>query len=221
MDPIDLAALPPSSRPATSSATPDLGPQAFLKLLTTQLQNQDPLDPMANEDFIAQLAQFASVERLMGIEDGVGALYGGIASMNNASMSSLLGRGVVARGDSVQLPEEGGVDLRFDASADVSSGTAVVRDESGRIVANVDFGARSQGEHAVHWDGRGDDGGTLPPGTYTFSIDASDASGDPVHVDTLITGTVTEVDYSDGVPLPSVDGVPVSLDAILRLTEAI
>jgi len=213
------AAPVPQAPAPQSSGGMDLGPQAFMKLLTTQLANQDPLEPVSNEDFIAQLAQFAGVERLVDIDQGIQGLYGGISSMNNASMSNLLGRGVVAMGDHVQLEEDGGADLRFVTGGQVASGTVRVRDDNGSIVANLDLGAWSKGEHVIAWDGLGDDGGTLEPGTYTFEIEAADETGASVPVDTLITGTVTELDYSDGVPRPSIDGVPIGLDEILRLTE--
>ena len=90
-----------------ASGSSELGKDTFLRLLTTQLQNQDPLNPMANEDFIAQLAQFSSLEQLQGVNTQLEGLAMINTSMNNASMVNLLGQEVVAVSDSFHYGGEG------------------------------------------------------------------------------------------------------------------
>lgn len=197
----------------------DLGKDAFLKLLTEQLQNQDPLDPMKNEEFVAQLAQFSSLEQLFGLNAVMESVYLGIASMNNASMANLLGTEVVADGNTVHAPGDGApVPLHFEAGTSFQQATVTVTDESGRVVDTFEIGAHEAGEHEVSWDGLDQDGQPVPEGLYTFSIAATDAEGESVDVQTLVKGIVDEMDYSTGSPRPSVNGASVGLESIRRIT---
>ncbi|HHO51814.1 MAG TPA: flagellar hook assembly protein FlgD [Deltaproteobacteria bacterium] len=209
-----------TGQPAPTAPTDEaLGEEAFLRLLTEQLQNQDPLDPMKNEEFVAQLAQFSSLEQLFGLQATMEAVYLGIASMNNASMATLLGTDVVALGDTVHLDESGSESLHFEAASSFSQATITLTDESGRVVQTLEIGGRDAGAFEVEWDGTDLDGQRLEEGDYTFSIEATDADGQPVAVDTLITGIVDEMDYSTGTPQPSIQGVSVPLEDIRRLTD--
>ncbi len=191
----------------------------FLRLLTEQLQHQDPLDPMKNEEFVAQLAQFSSLEQLFGLQATMEAVYLGIASMNNASMATLLGTEVVAETDTFHYGGEGSVPLHFDAERGLSSATITITDESGRVVDTIEISGRSEGEFVVEWDGTGIDGQRQPEGDYTFTIAATDVEGEPVEVATLVVGVVDEMDYSEGSPRPSIGGVAVPLESIRRLTS--
>lgn len=224
MDPIiptvDAPTVPglATPEPPTNEA---LGQDTFLRLLTEQLQRQDPLDPMKNEEFVAQLAQFSSLEQLFGLQETMNAVYLGIASMNNASMATLLGTEVVANGNAVRMAGDGtSVPFHFDAANGFEQATITVTDESGRVVDTFDIGARDAGEFDLAWDGRDQDGQFVEAGTYTFSIAATDADGEPVDVQTLVKGTVDEMDYSSGSPRPSINGVSVPLESIRRLTDA-
>ena len=197
----------------------DLGRDTFLKLLTEQLQNQDPLDPMKNEDFVAQLAQFSSLEQLFGLQETMNAVYLGIASMNNATMSSLLGTEVVAMGDGLQYSGEGSVELHFDSAGAFEAGTVTIQDSNGTVVKTLTVDPQTEGEFSITWDGTDLDGQAAGEGAYTFSIDATSSEGDSIDVQTLIVGIVDEMDYSSGTPQPSVGGVVVDIGEILRLQE--
>ena len=96
----------------------ELGQDSFLKLLVAQMQHQDPLNPQGNEEFIAQLAQFTSLEQLMGVNTALGDLYAATTSMNNASMTQLLGRDVTAFSDTISYDGEGPQEIHFSAPAE-------------------------------------------------------------------------------------------------------
>jgi flagellar basal-body rod modification protein FlgD len=181
------------------------------------MQNQDPLDPMKNEDFVAQLAQFSSLEQLMGLQSVMEGVYMGIMSMNNASMASLVGTDVVAVGNQVNVTDGQPVQLHFDSPSDLEGGTITITDEDGLVVDTIELSAQESGEFSITWDATDEDGQPVDDGVYTFSIEATDAEGE-VEVGTRVVGTVTEMDYSTGTPQPSVDGVVVGIDAILALT---
>lgn len=217
-----IAGLPPTweeqQAPVLDAPPEELGQQTFLNLLTTQLQNQDPMDPIKNEDFIAQLAQFSSLEQLMSIQGSLDAVYTGIAAMNNATMATLLGKDVVALGNAVSYPGEGEVDLHFEAAESFEGGTITIKDESGTVVYSGALDPGTAGENTFTWDGNDLYGQPVPDGVYTFDVSATGSEGGQVAVDELIVGTVTEMDYSSGMPMPSIEGVPIDLGAILRLT---
>jgi flagellar basal-body rod modification protein FlgD len=111
------------------------------------------------------------------------------------------------------------VDLHFDASSAASDVTLTVTNEDGDVVSTVDMGGVEQGEGSFTWDGTDDDGNQLPEGEYTFSFTGTDTEGNDVDVAELLMGTIDEMDYSSGVPLPSVDGALISLGDIIRLTN--
>ncbi len=193
-----------------------LGKETFLKLLTTQMQNQDPTSPMKNEEFVAQLAQFSSLEQLMGLQGTMEGVYLGIMSMNNASMASLVGTEVVAAGDQVKVTDGEPATLHFNAASAIDGGTVTIKDESGQVVRTLEVGPQEDGDFEVVWDGKDDDGQPVDDGQYTFSIAGDD--GEALDVETLVVGTVTEMDYTTGTPQPSIEGVVVGIDAIRKLT---
>ena len=197
----------------------DLTKETFLNLLTTQMQNQDPLDPMANEEFVAQLATFSQLEQLMTQNSRLETMYMGIASLNDAWMASLVGTEVVAVGDGISYDGEGEVELHYDADAAADSAEIVIYDEDGNVVRSEDIAGLEEGEGSWTWDGLDEDGNQLEEGSYTWSITAETAEGDTVAVTELVVGTVDEMDYSSGSPQPSIDGVTVDIGAILRLTN--
>jgi flagellar basal-body rod modification protein FlgD len=199
------------------AASDELGQDSFLKLLVAQMQHQDPLNPQGNEEFIAQLAQFTSLEQLMGVNTALGDLYAATTSMNNASMTQLLGRDVTAYSDQIPYGGDGPQDLHYQAASDVDRMTITVLDADGKVVAREELNDISAGEGSWNWDGKDVHGVQAPEGTYTVSINAYDAVGNPVTVNSLLKGTVNEMSYATGAPVPYVDGIEISISEILRV----
>ena len=212
-----------ASSQATAQAakqTGALGQETFMTLLVTQLQNQDPLNPQSNEEFVAQLAQFSSLEQLVSLGESMDAMYMATASMNNASMTQLLGRDVVAWSDEFNYDGEGDVTLHYDAASEASSATITISDADGKVVWSGSMGELESGEGEFVWDGRDSSGQTVDAGVYTFSIDAVDANGDEVEVLGQIHGEIDGMSYEDGAPAPSIGGVDIALGDILRVGSA-
>lgn len=207
---------PTTSTTSAVTGSDELDKDTFLRLLTTQLQNQDPLNPMANEDFIAQLAQFSSLEQLQGVNGQLETLNIVNSSMNNASMVNLLGQEVVAYSDTFHYSGSGEQEIMFDAASGFENATVTIRDEEGNVVDTVTLGANDEGEGSFMWDGEGISG-TQPEGNYTFTVTATDANGNEVSVAGMIRGIVDEMSFANGAAEPSVDGVPVSIGNIIRL----
>jgi len=204
-----------STDAATAPAGPDeLGKDTFLRLLTTQLQNQDPSEPMANSDFIAQLATFSNVEQLTGIKEVMSAAAMGIAALNSSSMASLLGTRVTAATDEFSYEGRGDVSLSYDAPTDVPNARVRVFDDNGSVIWSEEIGAVAAGEGTWTWDGSLLGGGRADVGNYRFEIVSEDGSA---RVDPRLIGVVDEMDYTGGSPRPSIGGVPVDIGDILSL----
>lgn len=197
----------------------DLGKDAFLKLLTTQLQYQDPSNPASSQDFVAQLATFSSLEQLMGANETLGAVYAALDALNDSSMASLLGTTVVARGSEFAYDGEGGADLLVRMPADAATATVRIYDEDGKLVYTADAGPLGEGEQTLTWNGEDTNGNPVGEGTYRFEIEAGDAAGNTIETTELVSGRITSMDYSTGVPAPSINGVAIDLAMIERLTQ--
>jgi flagellar basal-body rod modification protein FlgD len=201
---------------APEAAKKDLGEEEFLTLLMTQLGNQDPMNPMESADFMEQLSAMNTVEQLMAANENLENLMMGLSSLNNQSSVGLVGKTIVARGDTVSHSSGEATEFKFEVAEPVSKASVTVKDSEGRIVDVIDVGATEMGIQSVDWDGIGPDG-TLPDGNYTFEIHATNEHGDPVETRTYITGVVEEIRFDNGYPLLVIGGDRVGLDAILRI----
>lgn len=209
-----------AAQAAESAATDDLDKDAFLKLLTTQLQHQDPLNPMENAEFVAQLAQFSSLEQLQGISDGMESLYLVNMSMNNAALTGLIGKDVVATGDQFHYAGEGDTALHYDAASSATEATVTITNEDGKVVYTGAMGAVPQGQATWTWDGKDQNGQACPEGDYSFAITATDADGNEVEVTEQMVGRIDGMDLSSGSPLLTMNGLTVDLSSVQSLEEA-
>lgn len=195
----------------------ELGKDAFMKLLVAQMQNQDPLNPQSNEEFIAQLSQFTQVEQLMGMNERMDALYMATASMNNASMTQLLGQTVTAYGNGFHHDGEGETVLHYDASGDVSAATLTVKNENGEVVWSGAVGPLSEGEGEITWNGKDMNGQAAPEGNYTFELSGQGNDGEKIDINELIVGMVDGMSYASGNPQPSISGIEFYLEDVIRV----
>ncbi|MCQ4259057.1 flagellar hook assembly protein FlgD [Stutzerimonas stutzeri] len=151
----------------------DLGKNEFLELLVTQLNNQNPLEPQENGEFIAQLAQFSTVEGVEKLNSSMETMLSGYQSSQALQASSLVGRKVIVPTDKAVVDTS----ETFKASIvlpTTSSNVAVnVYDSSGTAVNRINMGAQEAGNVSFMWDGKDSSGKTLPPGTYRFEAQAT------------------------------------------------
>jgi flagellar basal-body rod modification protein FlgD len=194
--------------------------QTFLNLLTTQLQYQDPLEPQDASDFVAQLAQFTSLEELIDINAGMEALYVAMSSVNNATMVQILGTIVTATCNEFHFDGENSVDLTFNAASNANEATVSVMDEDGTVIYSEELGALAAGENTWTWDGKDNNGQLAEEGNYTYTVQATDAEGNTVSVDEWLVGLVDSMEYASGTPLPSINGVTFTLSDIIELETA-
>jgi len=173
----------------------ELGKNEFLELLVAQLNNQNPLEPQENGEFIAQLAQFSQVEGIEKLNTSMGSLLSGYQSSQALQASSLVGRKVI-------VPTEKAV---VDTSETFKGSTVLpvtssnvyvnVYDSAGKVVNRVNLGQQAAGNVSFMWDGKDSSGNLMPPGTYKFEAQATYADGTkglytllPANVDSVALG---------------------------------
>lgn len=196
-----------------------LGKDAFLQLLVTQLQNQDPLQPMDNTEFVAQLAQFSSVEQLTSVNDQLTAVQLGLISSSNLQAAGLVGKEITSRGDQFSYDGTGGTDLSFELAGEATGGEIRIYDEFGGLVRTIELGSQPSGTVTVPWDGRTDSGTEAGAGRYRIEIEATDADDNPVEASTLSTGIATGIFFDQGVAELEVDGTRVRLGDIVSVND--
>jgi flagellar basal-body rod modification protein FlgD len=185
----------------------------FLKLLTAQIQNQDPLKPMDSTQFVSQLAQLSQVEQAVQTNSNLEGLNTKLGSISGIVSLGLVGRNVTVASDKIVL-KNSKAETTYKLASDAASVAATITDGSGNAVRTL-TGLDTTGgvKTALNWDGKDDSGNVVPDGTYHVAIQAKDASGKPVIYDTYPTTTVNKVDFAgsgDTLELANGDQVPVS-----------
>ena len=180
----------------TSTATDlnTLGKEDFLTLLVAQMENQDPLEPQDSTEFIAQLAQYSSLEQQITSNeklDSIGEQITGLVNATNAF--NLLGRDVVAATDNFNL-SDGSIDLGIQLDESASAATLNVLDSSGSVVASLSLSDLAAGNNFVTWDGTDASGEKLPAGTYSLSVSAVNDEAESVDATPLIKTAVSGVE---------------------------
>ncbi|MHC8328315.1 flagellar hook assembly protein FlgD [Pseudomonas sp. LB1P83] len=160
---------------ATNSAAGKkaLGKDAFLQLLVTQLKNQNPLEPQDNGEFVAQLAQFSSLEGITTLNETVSGIAGNYNSSQALQASSLVGRSVVAQTDTAVVDTSKSFNGTAVVPASVDPVTVKITDADGKVVRTIDLGSQKAGNASFIWDGKNDAGVVAKAGTYKFAATAT------------------------------------------------
>lgn len=182
----------------------ELGQRAFLELMITQLENQDPLSPQENTEFIAQLAQFSSVESLDRLNTNFDNFTNNFVANQALQASTLVGRSVTVPSDRTQLIAGDVVTASVDVPASSSDVLVNIYTDTGSLVDQISLGIQPPGELVLRWDGKNaelngelldwnssqEDG--LPSGTYRFEV-TSRMDGEAVELDTSLSANVNSV----------------------------
>lgn len=163
----------------------------FLTLLTTQLKNQDPMNPMENAEMTSQLAQMSTVDGIERLNSMFQQLLAGQESAEAMQAAALVGRGVLVEGSGMILTEAGGVG-GFELAGPADKVTLSIKDAAGLEVALIELEGLEAGSHNYVWDGTAIDGSAAAPGMYSVSISAS-TGGEKVDSRALQFGQVTGV----------------------------
>lgn len=202
-----------------SGGNSDLGKDDFLNLLITQLNNQDPMSPQDNGQFIAQLAQFSSLEGVQNLNDTVNGLGALMQSNQALQASSLVGRKVVVEGETVHVDTSKAYKGQVVLPESSDNVYVNVYDDKGSLVTRIDLGAQKSGQVDFEWDGKDENGGTLPPGNYKFTAHAK-YEDQTKALYTLLPSTVESVTLNSGkVTLNLTGGNKVDLSKVQTISK--
>ncbi|TYC55854.1 flagellar hook assembly protein FlgD [Rhodobacterales bacterium] len=189
----------------------------FLSILTTQIQNQDPLDPMDSSEYTSQLVEYSSVEQSIQQNKNLESIIGMLQSSHMMSYVNYLGREVTMDGTSAVL-SDGVASWDYEVPK-AASGTVSVLGSDGTVVFSEDIDLAA-GENTYNWNGVMDNGKTAEGGTYLIAFNVKGQNDKPVQVSTATTGVVEGVDWSSGKMFLTVDGKSVPASKITSVSQA-
>jgi flagellar basal-body rod modification protein FlgD len=175
-----------------------VGKEDFLKLLVTQLQYQDPLNPAESTEFTSQLAQFSSLEQLTNVNKNLEYLQLYQASINNSQAVDFIGKTVSASGNTISVSDGVSDELSFELPEDAANVTISIYDASGELAGTIESGDLSEGTQSVVWNAEDPEGNTVSDGDYTFEVAAVDSEGNEIAVSTFTKVTITGVTFEEG-----------------------
>lgn len=190
----------------------EIGKDVFLKMLVAQLKNQNPLNPMDGTDFAAQLAQFSSLEQLTNMSAQMEKLTSSIGSMVNGQLIDMIGSSVTAKGNSI-IADGTVKTLVYTLPGDVKSGDVSIYDSNSDLVARLPIGSAKAGLNTMVWNTSG------RTGNYTFAVTGVDLQGKPVNGTTMMSGTVTGVNFQSGSSTLVVNGQNIAFGDIVSITK--
>ncbi|MCK5387235.1 MAG: flagellar hook assembly protein FlgD [Gammaproteobacteria bacterium] len=185
------------SKPKQAMKEQKLGQEDFIKLMTTQMNHQDPMKPMENGDFLSDMAQFSTVSGLKEIKDAFNSLATSLQSSQALQASSMVGRKVLVPGSMSALsegtPMKGGVVL----DTNVSNLKVGIMNDKGALVKEIDLGNKAAGVAHFSWDGMLSENKKAMSGNYSIRAIGM-VDGKPESLNTLITDTVQSVSLGTG-----------------------
>ncbi|MCL4234900.1 MAG: hypothetical protein KJ042_10310 [Deltaproteobacteria bacterium] len=206
--------------PEEKKKTDMLDKEVFLNLLMTQMKQQDPLDPMDNQQFLDQLASLATVEELRTSNSNLATLQLYQSSINNAQSVSMIGKDVRAKGDSIHLAHDGDTTkVHFLLASEAKSAEITVYNSKGTVVRTFTASDLDEGINRINFNGLDRNGSPLLAGDYTFEVKANGADGATVNATTLISGRVEGVSFDNGGPELMIDGHKVMIGDVYEVAE--
>ena len=203
-----------SSAGSTNTTKNSMGKDAFMKMLIAQLQNQDPLNPMDGTQFVAQLAQFSSLEQLTNLNDTMGSLPEYLSAFSNAQMVNLIGNEATAEGNAITVSGSS-TKITYRLPSDIQSGTIKIYNNNGLLVDTVKIGSQKTGLQSTIWNS-----GNQGAGNYTYEVSAMDRKGQEVTVDKMISGKITGVSFKDGISHLTINGQEVAFSNVVAINKS-
>ncbi len=203
---------PPAAPPDAAQQQLSGNFSTFLTLLTTQLQNQDPMNPMDSNQFTQQLVEFSQVEQQINTNTNLTTLIGQGTSQTGSYAVSYLGKAVTIANGNAPLADSQAIWV-YNLDTTATNTQLSVTDAKGNVVYSG-AGATASGAHTFTWNGLSTNGAQEPDGTYKLTVTAGAADGSPVTSSVTSTGVVSEVDMTGSSPVLMVGPMPVALTDI-------
>jgi flagellar basal-body rod modification protein FlgD len=191
--------------------------QSFLQLLTTQLQNQNPLSPLDTNQFTQQLVEFAGVQQQINTNDSLATLVSLQQTAQSSQALQFVGKTAVVKGSTAALSNNQATwELNVPTASNV---TISIANSSGSTVYSNTFAASAGNNQEFNWNGLGSDGTQLPAGNYTLTATAKDSNGATVGVTTSVAGVVSSVDLTQSPPLLSIGGQTFTVNQVESIID--
>jgi len=191
--------------------------QSFLQLLTTQLQNQNPLDPLDTNQFTQQLVEFAGVQQQLNTNDSLATLVSLQQTTQSTQALGFVGKTAVVSGNTAALTNS---TATWQVSIPTASTIGIsIANSTGQTVFTGSYDASAGNNQPFEWNGAGNDGTQNPDGNYTLTATAKDAGGNTVAVTTAVEGTVNSVDLTQSPPLLSIGGQTYTVSQIQSIVN--
>jgi len=207
-----------TANPNVQAAVGALGSDVFLRLLVTQLQSQDPTNPTQNEDFVAQLAQFTTLEQATGTNKLLEQLIGQDTQRTQLDLVNLIGRTVVSQGDTVSVGKEDQPTLAYALSGEARLVTIQILNSDNQVIRTLEStDIQKAGANQVQWDGLNESGDRVPEGAYQFKVKAEDVNKQPVPNFTFARERVVTIAFGAESPVVLQSGKTLHTEDILSI----
>jgi flagellar basal-body rod modification protein FlgD len=213
---------PPASSSSSSTSADNNGTlagnfQTFLTLLTTQLQNQNPLDPLDTNQFTQQLVEFAGVQQQLNTNDSLATLVSLQQTAQSTQALGFVGKTAVVNGSTAALSNSAATwELSVPSASDVN---ITIASSTGQTVFSGTYSVAAGDNQPFVWNGQGNDGTQWPDGNYTMTATAKDSANNSVAVTTQIQGVVTSVDLTQSPPLLTIGGKTYTVSQIQSIAS--
>lgn len=209
---------------STTKGKSELGKDDFLKLMITQLKNQDPTEPLDSSAYASQLAQFSSLEQLTNINTSLNtsldANYLLTQSINNTMSASWIGKDAKLSGNVLNNNGQEKISLGYNLPAEASDVTIKIYNKSGALVKTIENCEKNAGDHKLSWDFYDNNGVKLAKGDYTFSVEAKTTDGKSMTVESYRIGTIDSVKYTSSGTVLMIGNVGYSLSEIAEILNS-
>lgn len=209
---------------STTKGKSELGKDDFLKLMITQLKNQDPTEPLDSSAYASQLAQFSSLEQLTNINTSLNtsldANYLLTQSINNTMSASWIGKDAKLDGKVLTNNGQEKISLGYNLPAEASNVTIKIYNKSGALVKTIENCEKNAGDHKLSWDFYDNNGVKLAKGDYTFSVEAKTTDGKSMTVESYRIGTIDSVKYTSSGTVLMIGNVGYSLSEIAEILNS-
>ena len=191
--------------------------QSFLTLLTTQLQNQNPLSPLDTNQFTQQLVEFAGVQQQLNTNDSLATLVSLQQTAQSTQALGFVGKTAVVNGSTATMTNS---TATWQLSAPSNSNVNIsITSSTGQTVFTGNYAMNAGNNQPFTWNGKGSDGTQLPDGSYKLTATAKDSSGNSVAIKTQVEGVVSSVDLTQSPPLLSIGGQTFTVNQIQSIVD--
>ena len=209
------------SKKIRTAGDKEMGKDAFMKLMLTQMKHQDPMNPMQSHEMAAQLAQFSSLEQMTNINSSLDAIKNAQTPSMNFQALALMGKKV--SGDSSKVLRTAGDTkhgISFELLGDAANVKVTVKDANGAVVRKLDFGALKKGQNSVEWNGLAEDGTAARPGEYKISVEGVSNAGGKIYAKTAFGGRITGLNYTPEGPVLLVGKQSIKMSDVKKIEDA-